>query len=189
MEHRVPPPMDWWVSASCPCFTSWHQCWGALGWHNGRQTKGHFPARQWSRFLYLTFLSQSPVQWQSYHSMQIWPSPTALVFLASGLLLGSPPLLSFFPHSSWNSSVPSGMGFTSSTKSLNSSPPRQLSLLPPPSGTNRSHNVDWWDEGSVSQAGPPYSNKTQRSFTVSTPKTILPHAWGMTRPYTYHKFL
>jgi hypothetical protein len=126
---------------------------------------------------------------KSYHSTQIWPSPTVLVFLASGLLLGSPPLLSFFPHSSWNSSVPSGMGFTSSTKSLNSSPPRQLSLLPPPSGTNRSHNVDWWDEGSVSQAGPPYSNKTQRSFTVSTPKTILPHAWGMTRPYTYHKFL
>jgi hypothetical protein len=49
--------------------------------------------------------------------------------------------------------------------------------------------VDWWDECRVSQAGPPYSNKTQRSLTVSTPKTISPQAWGMMRPYAYHKFL
>jgi hypothetical protein len=32
--------------------------------HNGRKVKGHFPARQWSPFLCLTFLSWSPVQWQ-----------------------------------------------------------------------------------------------------------------------------
>jgi hypothetical protein len=32
------------------------------GSHHGRKTKGHFPARQWSLFLCLTFLSGSPVQ-------------------------------------------------------------------------------------------------------------------------------
>jgi hypothetical protein len=32
------------------------------GSHNGRKTKGHFLARQWSLFLCLTFLSQSLVQ-------------------------------------------------------------------------------------------------------------------------------
>jgi hypothetical protein len=37
--------------------------------------------------------------------------------------------------------------------------------------------------------GPPHSNKTQKSLTVSTPKTIPPQAWGMMRPYAYHKFL
>jgi hypothetical protein len=26
MEGKVPPPMDWWVLASCPRSTSWHQC-------------------------------------------------------------------------------------------------------------------------------------------------------------------
>jgi hypothetical protein len=30
---------------------------------------------------------------------QIWPAPGALVYLASGLLLGRPLLLSLFPHS------------------------------------------------------------------------------------------
>jgi hypothetical protein len=35
---------------------------------------------------------------KSYHSGQIWPAPRALVYLASGLLLGRPPLLSLFPH-------------------------------------------------------------------------------------------
>jgi hypothetical protein len=36
---------------------------------------------------------------KSYHLGQIWPAPRALVYLASGLLLGRPPLLSLFPHS------------------------------------------------------------------------------------------
>jgi hypothetical protein len=36
---------------------------------------------------------------KSYRSGQIWPAPRALVYLASGLLLGRPPLLSLFPHS------------------------------------------------------------------------------------------
>jgi hypothetical protein len=81
------------------------------------------------------------------------------------------------------------MGFTISTKSSNFPPPRQLSLLPPPSGTNRFHSVDWWDDCRVSQDSPPYSNKTQKSLTVSTPKTISPQAWGKTRPSAYHKFL
>jgi hypothetical protein len=35
------------------------ETWGT---HNGRKTKGHFPARQWSLFLCLTFLSRSLVQ-------------------------------------------------------------------------------------------------------------------------------
>jgi hypothetical protein len=38
--------------------------------------------------------------------------------------------------------------------------------------------VDWWDECRASQDGPPYWNKTQKSLTVSTPKTISPQAWG-----------
>jgi hypothetical protein len=36
---------------------------------------------------------------KSYCSGQIWPALRALLYLASGLLLGRPPLLSFFPHS------------------------------------------------------------------------------------------
>jgi hypothetical protein len=35
------------------------------------------------------------------------------------------------------------MRFTISTKSSNSPPTRQLFLLPPSSGTNRFHSVDW----------------------------------------------
>jgi hypothetical protein len=105
---------------------------------------------------------------------QIWPAPRTLVYLASGLLLGRPPLLSFFPHSSWNSSVPAGMGFTISIKSSNSSPPthRQLFLLPPPSGTNRFHNVDRWDDCRESLNGQPYSNKTQRSLSFHIKNNI-----------------
>jgi hypothetical protein len=44
----------------------------------------------------------SPGPWsndKSYHSGQIWQAPRELVYLASGLLLGRPPLLSLFPHS------------------------------------------------------------------------------------------
>jgi hypothetical protein len=37
----------------------------------------------------------------------------------------------------------------------------------------------------MSQDSPPYSNKTQKSLTVSTPKTISPQARGMMRPYAY----
>jgi hypothetical protein len=37
---------------------------------------------------------------KGYHLGQIWPAPRALVYLASGLLWGRPPLLSLFPHSS-----------------------------------------------------------------------------------------
>jgi hypothetical protein len=50
----------------------------------------------------LSVLLFSPGPWsndKSYCSGQIWPAPRALVFLASGLLLGRPPLLSLFPHS------------------------------------------------------------------------------------------
>jgi hypothetical protein len=36
---------------------------------------------------------------KSYHLGKIWPVPRVLVYPASGLLLGRPPLLSFFPHS------------------------------------------------------------------------------------------
>jgi hypothetical protein len=36
---------------------------------------------------------------KSYPLGQIWPAPRALLYPASGLLLGRPPLLSLFPHS------------------------------------------------------------------------------------------
>jgi hypothetical protein len=36
---------------------------------------------------------------KSYRSGQIWQAPRVLVYLASGLLLGRPPPLSLFPHS------------------------------------------------------------------------------------------
>jgi hypothetical protein len=36
---------------------------------------------------------------KSYRSGQIWQAPRVLVYPASGLLLGRPPLLLFFPHS------------------------------------------------------------------------------------------
>jgi hypothetical protein len=52
-----------------------------------------------ARFSVLHF---SPGPWsndKSYHSVQIWPAPRTLVYLASGLLLGRPALLSLFPHS------------------------------------------------------------------------------------------
>jgi hypothetical protein len=41
----------------------------------------------------------------------------------------------------------------------------------------------------VSLDSPPYSNKTQKSFTASTPKTISPQAQGTMRPNAYHKSL
>jgi hypothetical protein len=69
------------------------------GGHYGRKTTDHFPARQWSSFLCLAFLPWTLVQWQGYRSGQIWPASRALIYLASGLLLGRPPLLSLFPHS------------------------------------------------------------------------------------------
>jgi hypothetical protein len=84
----------------------------------------------------------SPGPWsndKSCHLGQIWLAPTALVYLASGLLLGRPPLLSLFPHSTH---VCAGMRFTISIKGSNSPPPSQLSLLSPPSGTKRFHSVD-----------------------------------------------
>jgi hypothetical protein len=126
---------------------------------------------------------------KSYHLGQIWLAPRALVYPASGLLLGRPPLLSFFPHSSWNSSDSAGMRFTISTKSSNSPPSRQLFLLPPPSGTNRFHSVDRWDECRASQDSPPYSNKAQKSLTLSTPKNNIPSSLKDMRPYAYQKFL
>jgi hypothetical protein len=141
---------------------------------------------------HFSVLPFSPGLWsndKNYHLGQIWPATRALIYLASSLILGRPPLLSLFPHSFWNSSDSAGMRFTISTKSSNSLPRRQLSLLPPPLGTNRFHSVDWWDECRVSQADPPYSNKTQRSLTVSTSKTTSPEAWGTMRPYADHKFL
>jgi hypothetical protein len=58
------------------------------GSHNGREVKGHFPPRQWSSFLCLTFLSGPQSNDKSYHSRQIWPAPRALVYLAFGLLFG-----------------------------------------------------------------------------------------------------
>jgi hypothetical protein len=51
---------------------------------------------------HFSVLPFSPGPWsndKSHHLRQIWPAPRTLVYLASGLLLGRPPLLSLFPHS------------------------------------------------------------------------------------------
>jgi hypothetical protein len=95
------------------------------------------------------FLSQSPVQWQGYHSGQIWPAPRVLVYLASGLLLVCH---SFFIVP--KTPVPLLEQDLLSQVKLKFSSPRQLSLLPPPSETNRSHNVNWWDKCRASLDGP-----------------------------------
>jgi hypothetical protein len=69
--------------------------------HNGRKVKGHFLARQWSLFPYLTFLSllvpglMTKLLFGAYLA-----SSQSISYLDSGLLLGRPPLLSFFPQSS-----------------------------------------------------------------------------------------
>jgi hypothetical protein len=49
--------------------------------------------------------------------------------------------------------------------------------------------VDWWDDCRESLDGSLYSNKTQKSLTVSIPKTISPQAWGTMRPYDYDQFI
>jgi hypothetical protein len=146
--------------ASCPGSTSWHQCWGASGSHNSGKVKGHLFLRQWNPFLYLIIFSWYPIQWQGYRFGHIWPAPRVLFHLTSGLLLGRPPLLSLFSHSPWDSSALAGAGFTISTKSLNSVTPGGLSVLPPPSGTSRSYDMDWWSECRVSKNGPFSSTKT-----------------------------
>jgi hypothetical protein len=46
------------------------------------------------------FLLDSRAHFSILRSGQIWPAPRALIYPASGLPLGKPPLLSFFPHSS-----------------------------------------------------------------------------------------
>jgi hypothetical protein len=69
------------------------------GSHNGRKAKVIFLLDTGAHFSVLPFC---PGPWssdKSYHSGQIWPAPRALLYPASGLLLGRPPLLSFFPHS------------------------------------------------------------------------------------------
>jgi hypothetical protein len=60
------------------------------------EKKGHFPPRQFS---VLPFSSGPQSNDKSYRSGQIWPAPRALVYPASGLLLGRPPPLSLFLHS------------------------------------------------------------------------------------------
>jgi hypothetical protein len=52
-----------------------------------------------ARFSVLPFPPSSWSNDKSYHSGQIWSAPRALVYLDSSLLLGRPPLLSLFPHS------------------------------------------------------------------------------------------
>jgi hypothetical protein len=64
IDSEVPPPMDWWVQPPIHPPLLGINVKEPRGSHNGRKTKGHFPVRQWSPFLCLTFLSRSPVQWQ-----------------------------------------------------------------------------------------------------------------------------
>jgi hypothetical protein len=52
-----------------------------------------------ARFSVLPFSPGPRCNDKSYRSGQIWPTPRALVYLASGLLLGTPSLLSLFLHS------------------------------------------------------------------------------------------
>jgi hypothetical protein len=73
------------------------------------------------------------------------------------------------------------MGFTISIKSSNSPPPRQLSLLPSPLGTNRFHSVDWWDECRGSQDSP-IQIKLKNPSQFSHPKQypLKPEGlWGL----------
>jgi hypothetical protein len=71
------------------------------GSHYGRKTKKKiiFLLGSGARFSVLPF---SPGPWsndKSYRSGQIWQAPRVLIYPATGLLLGRPPLLSLFPHS------------------------------------------------------------------------------------------
>jgi hypothetical protein len=52
-----------------------------------------------AHFSVLPFSSGPQSNDKSYRLGQIWPALRVLVYLASGLLLGRPPLLSLFPHS------------------------------------------------------------------------------------------
>jgi hypothetical protein len=52
-----------------------------------------------ARFSVLPFSPGPRSNDKSYRLGQIWPAPRALVYLASGLFLGRPLLLSLFPHS------------------------------------------------------------------------------------------
>jgi hypothetical protein len=80
------------------------------------------------------------------------------------------------------------MGFTISIKSSSSPPPRQLSLLPPPSGTNRFHSVD--DEMSVGEPGEhslfKLNSKIPHSFHT---QNNIPSSLRDDESYAYHKFL
>jgi hypothetical protein len=96
MEGEVPPPMDWWVLASCPCSTSWHPCWGAI---MAEKQKIIFWLDSGARFSVLPF-SPGPrsndkviIGGKSGQPLEHY------FYLACGLLLGRPPLLSLFPHS------------------------------------------------------------------------------------------
>jgi hypothetical protein len=94
MEGKVPLPMDWWVLASCPRCTSWHPCWGAII----VEKQKIFVLDNGACFSVLPFSPGPRSNDKSYHLGQIWPAPRALLYPTSGLLLGRPPLLSFFPH-------------------------------------------------------------------------------------------
>jgi hypothetical protein len=101
MEGKMPPLMDWWVPAPCPCSTSWQQCWGASWWPlSQKKKKIIFWLDSGAHFSVLSFSPGPRSNDKSYCSGQIWPSSRVLIYLASGLLLGRPPFLSPFPHSS-----------------------------------------------------------------------------------------
>jgi hypothetical protein len=99
MEGEVPPPMDLW---------SWPPVHAPLTNIDIEEPqvvimvemrKVIFLLDSGAHFSVLPF---SPGPWsndKSYHSGQIWLALRVLVYLASGLLLGRPPLLSLFPHS------------------------------------------------------------------------------------------
>jgi hypothetical protein len=147
MEDEVSPSMDWWVQASCPHSTSWHQCWGAI---MAEKQKVIFLLDNGAHF---SVLPLSPGPWsndKSYHLGQIWPASRALVYLASDLLLGKPSLLTLFPHSTWNSRVPAGTGFTISMNAQIHLPPG--SYLCCPLLQEQRDSTVWTDEMSVGWA-------------------------------------
>jgi hypothetical protein len=111
----VPPPVDWWVPGppvQAPLLNI-----------DFKESLVTILVERWKVIFLLdsgacfSVLPFSPGPWskQSYYLGHIWPAPRVLFYLTFGLLLGRPPLLSFFSHSSWNSSTPVGMGFTIST--------------------------------------------------------------------------
>jgi hypothetical protein len=124
---------------------------------------------------------------ESYCLGQIWPAPRLLIYLTSGLLWGDH-LFCYSPHSTWNFSVPAGMGFTISTKSSNA--PSPSSYLCCPLLQEQIDSTVWTDEMSIGWAwmALPVQIKLKNPSQFPHPKQYPLKSegwWGL----DYHKFL